>query len=285
MGTDGGPRDWEATTYDRVSTPHRAWGADVLGRLDLRGDERALDAGCGTGRVTAELRRLLPDGHVIGVDGSPSMIAQAERVLPRDVELQVQDLTALVLDAPVDVIVSTATFHWIADHAALFRRLAGALVAGGRLEAQCGGAGNIASVATAIGRLREREPWASSFLGWEDDWNFAGPEETAARLAGAGFVDVACALEPRSVPVEDPNAYLRTVVLGSYLERLPEEAQDDFVEAVRAELDTGEGVTLDYVRLNLSAVRGDDGAPESVTAPGGAVAESAEDIAARLRRL
>lgn len=283
MSAEGGPRDWEAATYDRVSTPHRAWGADVLGRLTLRGDERALDAGCGTGRVTAELRRLLPDGHVIGVDGSPSMIAQAGRVLPPDVELQVQDLTALVLDAPVDVVVSTATFHWIADHAGLFRRLAGALVAGGRLEAQCGGAGNIASVSAAIDRLRGAAPWDAAFHGWVDDWNFAGPEETAALLAAAGFVDVACALEPRPVHLDDPHAFLRTVVLGSHLARLPEAAHDDFVEAVRGELDTGEGVTLDYVRLNISAVRGDAGAPEHAVPPGAAVPESAEDIAARLR--
>ncbi|CAB4929549.1 unannotated protein [freshwater metagenome] len=279
---DDAPRDWEASTYDRVSTPHRAWGADVLGRLTLRGDERALDAGCGTGRVTAELLRLVPDGHVIGVDGSPAMIAQAGRVLPREVELLVQDLTALVLDAPVDVVVSTATFHWIADHDVLFGRLAEALVAGGRLEAQCGGAGNIASVVAAIGRLRTRAPWDAAFLGWEDDWNFAGPEETEARLRAAGFVDVSAWLEPRPVVLEDAHAFLRTVVLGSHLARLPEEAHDDFVEAVREELEVDGVVTLDYVRLNLGGTRASDGAAP-VQLPGEAVPESPEDLAAWLR--
>ncbi|MDO9406850.1 methyltransferase domain-containing protein [Patulibacter sp.] len=281
MSTDG-PRDWEASTYDRVSTPHRAWGADVLGRLSLRGDERALDAGCGTGRVTAELLKLVPDGHVVGVDGSPAMIAQAGRVLPREVELLVQDLTALVLDAPVDVIVSTATFHWIADHDVLFARLAEALVAGGRLEAQCGGAGNIASVVAAIDRLRERSPWGDAFHGWVDDWNFAGPEETETRLRAAGFVDVRAWLEPRPVVLDDAHAFLRTVVLGSYLERLPEEAHDDFVEAVRAELEVDGVVTLDYVRLNLGGTRAADGAAP-VALPGEAVPESPEDLATRLR--
>ncbi|WP_026912234.1 class I SAM-dependent methyltransferase [Patulibacter minatonensis] len=283
MSAEDGPRDWEARTYDRVSTPHRAWGGDVLGRLDLRGDETALDAGCGTGRVTAELLKLVPRGRVIGVDGSPSMIEQAGRVLPKTVELQVQDLTALVIDSPVDVIVSTATFHWIADHATLFHRLADALVAGGRLEAQCGGHGNIASVEAAIGRLRERAPWSDAFHGWVDDWNFAGPEETEERLRAAGFLDVRCWLEPRPVALDDAHVFLRTVVLGSYLARLPEEAHDDFVEAVREELDTGDGVTLDYVRLNMSATRGEAGARTPLRQPGEAIPESPEDLAARLR--
>jgi trans-aconitate 2-methyltransferase len=277
-----GPRDWEAGTYDRLQKPHGAWGADVLGRLELRGDETALDAGCGTGRVTAELRRLVPRGRVIGVDGSPSMIEQAARVLPADVELQVQDLAELVVAVPVDVVVSTATFHWIEDHDRLFGCLSRALVPGGRLEAQCGGAGNIASVEAAVARLRERAPWDDALTGYADTWNFATAEDTEARLLAAGFVDVRCWLEPRDVPLEDPHAYLRTVVLGALLDRLPEEAHDDFVEAVRAELDHGEGVVLDYVRLNMSATRAPDGGAP-VVAPGTAVPESVEDIAARLR--
>jgi trans-aconitate 2-methyltransferase len=276
MGTDpgpAGPRDWEAATYDRVAVPHQAWGADVVGRLSFRGDETVLDAGCGTGRVTATLVPLVPHGHVIGVDGSPAMVEQARNLLPPGVELQVQDLTELVLSAPVDAIVSTATFHWIADHERLFSRLAAALKPGGRLEAQCGGAGNIASVEAAIARLRTREPWSSAFAGWVDDWNFASPEETSRRLQAAGFVDVRCWLQPRPVKLDDPYAFLRSVVLGSYLQRLPEDAQDAFVGDVARELDSGDGVTLDYVRLNLSATR-----PEQAAAP-----ESPESILARLR--
>jgi trans-aconitate 2-methyltransferase len=270
--TDG-PRDWEARTYDRVAVPHQAWGADVVGRLELHGDEIVVDAGCGTGRVTATLVPLVPRGRVIGVDGSPSMIEQARHVLPAGVDLQVQDLTELVLPAPVDAIVSTATFHWIADHERLFRRLAAALKPGGQLQAQCGGAGNIASVVAAIARLRARPPWADAFVGFDDDWTFAGPEETTRRLQDAGFVDVECWLEPRPVRLDDPHAFLRTVVLGSYLARLPEDAQDAFVEDVRAELDGPDGVVLDYVRLNMSATRADDRPP----------AETPEAIAARLR--
>lgn len=281
MSTDhpAGPRDWEGASYDALSTPQQQMGDDVLARLRprLRGDEAVLDAGCGSGRVTAALLPLVPRGRVIGVDGSPSMIAEARQLLPQAVDLDVQDLAELVLDMPVDAIVSTATFHWLPDHERLFARLAAVLRPGGPFEAQCGGAGNIASVDAAIERLRERAPWDVALTGWEGPWNFATPEETSVRLEAAGFVDVRCWLEPRPVPlaVEHEHAYLRTVVLGSHLARLPEIAHDDFVEAIRDELRVDGRITLDYVRLNISATRA--GAE-------GVVAENEDEIAARLRR-
>ena len=49
-----GPREWDAETYDRVSDPQYEWGLEVLDRLDLKGDEYVMDAGCGSGRVTAQ---------------------------------------------------------------------------------------------------------------------------------------------------------------------------------------------------------------------------------------
>src|SRR5215467_12842288 len=58
--------DWDAQRYHRVAQPHAAWGANVLDRLVLRGDETVLDAGCGSGKVTAQLLERLPRGRVIG---------------------------------------------------------------------------------------------------------------------------------------------------------------------------------------------------------------------------
>ena len=65
-----GAREWDAETYDAVSDPQFEWGMEVLDRLELRGDEVAVDAGCGSGRVTAELLARLPNGRVVAGDGS-----------------------------------------------------------------------------------------------------------------------------------------------------------------------------------------------------------------------
>jgi trans-aconitate 2-methyltransferase len=245
-----GPRDWDAQTYDRIADPMTRWGATVLDRLPLRGDERVLDAGCGSGRVTELLAERLPDGSVVALDGSPAMIEAARGRLARfgdRIDYVVADLgEPLPIAEPVDAVLSTATFHWVPDHDALFRNLAAVLQPGGRLVAQCGGAGNIASIQRVLATVGD---------GWLGPTHFATVLDTARRLDAAGFVDVECWLtdEPtRFEPGEQFETYLRTVVLGAHLERLPPAAHDDFVRAVADRL---EEPLIDYVRLNILAVR------------------------------
>ncbi|HEU5317844.1 MAG TPA: methyltransferase domain-containing protein [Chloroflexota bacterium] len=244
------PRDWDGTTYDRVAHPHVAWGRNVLDWLELNGDERVLDAGCGSGRVTELLLERLPRGRVVAVDASPSMLEEAGRRLAdvRDrVELVQADLAKpLSIDGTVDAVLSTATFHWVADHDALFRNLAAVLRPGGQLVAQCGGAGNIASVVAALPRAAD---------GWRGPWNFARPEETRRRLEAAGFEDVRVWLHDEPTPLEpgEPlETFLATVILGAHLDRLPQQEREAYVKGVAARLPKPE---IDYVRLNMVARR------------------------------
>ncbi len=242
------PREWNAASYDRMSDPQLAMARDVIDRLDLRGDERVLDAGCGSGRVTEVLLERVPNGTVIAVDGSQAMVDQARERLGDRVEAFAVDLLDLTVTQPFDAILSTATFHWIDDHERLFRRLAAALRPGGRLAVQCGGAGNVANVEAAIGAVDH-----PALRGWAGPWNFATPEETTARLRGAGFTDVWTWLQPWPVEPPDPREYFATVILGSHLERLAEAERLPFVDAVLAQMD--EPVRANYVRLNILARR------------------------------
>src|SRR5215831_15367116 len=131
-------RAWDANSYDRVSTVSDPLVEEVLARLLLRGDETVLDAGCGTGRITARLLQRLPRGRVIGVDLDPEMVKSARQRLPPDAMVIESGLLDLSLPEPVDAIFSTATFHWILNHDELFTRLASLLRSGGTLVAQCG---------------------------------------------------------------------------------------------------------------------------------------------------
>ncbi len=246
-------REWDGRAYDRVADPATQWGAAILDRLPLAGDERVLDAGCGSGRVTELLAERLPRGEVIAVDASPAMLEVARERLSGHgdrVRFIEADLRApLDLDGTVDAVLSTATFHWIADHDALFRHLAAVIRPGGWLVAQCGGGDNIASVQHVLATIGD---------GWVGDVNFQDPMATTLRLDAAGFVDIECWLHDEPTwfePGEPFEAYLRTVILGAHLERLPETERDAFVRDVASRLPEP---MIDYVRLNIVARRAAD---------------------------
>ena len=179
MGTT---RDWDATTYDRISAPQQRWAAEQLQRLPLHGDEVVLDAGCGSGKITLKLAELVPEGRVYAVDAAPSMVQHTREALGDRATVLCQDLVGLELPEPVDVVFSNATFHWIPDHDALFAALWRTMKPGARLVAQCGGHGNIDRLRTLADEIALQPPWAPYFEGWKGVWNYAGAEETAKRL-------------------------------------------------------------------------------------------------------
>jgi trans-aconitate 2-methyltransferase len=245
-------REWDGASYDRVSATMEALGLEVLERLELRGEETVLDAGCGSGRITQALIEHLPRGRVIAVDESPSMVAAASSRLGPAVDIREADLLELELDEPVDAVLSTATFHWIADHERLFRRLHALLRPGGRLVAQCGGEGNIDVLRGKANEVLAHEPYARHFIDWRPPWNYAGPVLTRERLLAAGFHAAECWLTPAPRQPEDPRQFLSTIVLGPHVQQLPEQLREPFMDDVLARL--GEPVTVDYVRLNIDAV-------------------------------
>jgi trans-aconitate 2-methyltransferase len=191
--------------------------------------------------------------------------AAAERFAgkPR-VRVEHQDLLELEVEEPVDLVFSTATFHWIMDHARLFGRLAGALKPGGRLAAQCGGEGNISRATRATREVMDRDRFRPFFVGWDDDKNYAGAAGTKGRLEEVGFGGVETWLheEPtRFGSAEELARFLATVVLGGHLQRLPGGEKEAFAEAVAGEIVAEDGEPLlDYVRLNMTATRSGGGA-------------------------
>ncbi len=243
------PEDWDATTYDRIADPQTRWGLAVLERLALAGDETVLDAGCGTGRVTEHLLRRLPRGRVVALDASEAMLAEAARRLApwgdRVEYVHAHLGRPLPLTVAVDAVFSTATFHWVLDHDALFANLAAVLRPGGSLVAQCGGPGNVATVLAAAAELGRRT----------DTVHFATAAETARRLEAAGFGDVWVWLHAERTPFasgEELETFLAAVVLRTHTDGMPEDQRGAFVHEVAARLPRPE---IDYVRLNILARR------------------------------
>jgi trans-aconitate 2-methyltransferase len=245
----GAARDWDAGTYHRVSDVHTEWAAQVLGRMEPA--DVILDAGCGSGRVTAML--LDNCRHVIAVDAAPSMVEHARETLGDRATVLQQDLLELSVPEPVDAAFSNAVFHWVPDHPRLFARLFEALKPGGQLEAQYGGFGNVERFHQAADEAGAQEPFAPYLDGWVGPWNFTTAEQARGWLDAAGFEDATAWLETWPMRPREPRHYIRSVCLGHHLERLPEDLRTAYVDAVAERL--GDPPEIDYVRLNISARR------------------------------
>jgi trans-aconitate 2-methyltransferase len=251
--------DWNAETYHRVSEPQLKWGLEVMAELPLHGDELVIDAGCGTGRLTAHLLERLPKGKVVALDVSDAMLEKARSELARfgdRVEVQHGDLGDLKLKLEADVVFSAATFHWIFDHAALFKGLAGLLKPGGKLHAQCGGFGNLQGFLTLAREVAETPPFAAFLSGFGYPTHFAKPEDELPLLAAAGFTDAKAWLKDAPTPfatAEDFRTFIGVVVLRHPVAMLPEGLKGKFLDEVTAR--AAPGYSLDYVRLELRATR------------------------------
>ncbi|WP_375400850.1 class I SAM-dependent methyltransferase [uncultured Amnibacterium sp.] len=243
--------EWDAASYDALPLPHSRWGAGVIDRLALTGDETVVDLGCGTGRDTERLLDRLPHGRVVAVDGSAQMLdqlgariaARADRVTAVRADLT-RPFPAVVHG---DAVMSVATFHWIPDHATLFQRIAATLPTGGRLEAEFGGAGNIAGFLDAFRRAGGPPD--------DDPWDFATPEQTASALSAAGFRDVDVRVVPDPAvlePGEQLEAFIATVLLPATLRTLQPDDGRTLVRRTAAELPEP---VIDYVRVQVSATR------------------------------
>lgn len=221
-----------------------------------------MDAGCGTGKLTRLLLENLPGGRVVGVDLSRNMALHARENLAPGfsdrVCFVVADLVALPFRDYFDGIFSTASFHWVHDHDALFRSLHGALRPKGWLHAQCGGGPN-------IHRLRQRVrvlAGTSEFSHWlekfPEPWFFSDAEGAVSRLRTAGFENVVAELEEAAYSApgrREFEDYLKTFVLHRHIELLPTETlRANFVQKLAdAAAHDDPPWTLDYTRLNLRA--------------------------------
>lgn len=252
--------EWNADSYHKVSGPQTEWGRRVLSRLALEGNERVIDAGCGTGRLTGELLTRLPQGRLVAIDRSWNMLLTARANLRPEWDSRVSfvrvELPLLPFDSWADLVFSSATFHWVRDHPALFNNTFRALRPGGRLFAQCGGGPNLAHAHALAETVMQREPFAPYFADWPGLWEFATPDVTAARLVDAGFIDVHTSLEEAPTTLVDEASYrefVTTVIYNPHLARIPDAAlRAQFIDAITTLAALNDPpYTLDYWRLNL----------------------------------
>ncbi len=226
---------WNAQDYAQSSSEQQKWARELIAKLHLQGNERLLDIGCGDGKVSAELASHLPEGSVLGIDNSPSMIALAQQQFPPEtipnLRFRLADASALPFEQEFEVVFSNATLHWVLDHKPVLKGIRRSLRPDGKALLQMGGRGNASEVIQAFDRVRDEQGWKEFFEGFTFPYGFYGPEEYASWLEEAGLKADRVELISKDMVHKDRRAFeawIRTTWLP-YSQRVPEELRPAFI--------------------------------------------------------
>ncbi|MFZ0826205.1 MAG: methyltransferase domain-containing protein [Verrucomicrobiia bacterium] len=258
---------WNAAEYAANSAVQQTWARELIAQLQLRGDERILDVGCGDGKVTAEVAHAVPRGSVTGIDASPQMIEFARMTFPRgkvsNLEFHVMDARKIRFNREFDLVFSNAALHWIDDHQAFLSGASVCLRSGGQLVVSCGGKGNAHDVFIALRPEMRLKRWRHYFRKLEKPYFFHSPAEYEKWLPQFGFKSCGIKLTPKDAVyagLAGLATWLRTTWLP-YTQRLPEGVREEFITAVtdryvaRHPPDAEGYVHVKMVRLEIDAVK------------------------------
>lgn len=231
------PVRWDPDDYGRNAPAQTAWAAELLPLLDLSGDEAVLDLGSGDGRVTAALADLVPNGHVVGLDASPAMVAHARRhhgAVRPNLEFVLGDMQAVPFRDRFDRVFSNAALHWAEDLPAVVEGVATALRPRGRTVLQCGGAGNAAPVVAVLDGLIQSPAWAPYFPDTALRYTFPDGRVFRTLLLDAGLVPIEVGLIPKTMVLAGRDGlagWCRTTWLR-YTGSVPEDRRVGFIDAL-----------------------------------------------------
>lgn len=260
---------WDPKTYEKSSSAQKRWAEELISRISIQGDERVLDIGCGDGKITAQISRLVPRGSVVGLDNSPEMLSFARSQFPAEewpgLEFQHGDARDLQYDCEFDLILSFAALHWVFDHRPVLAGIRRSLKSGGRLFVQFGGRGNAASVLDIAGKMIAEGKWSAFFEGFSFPYAFYGPEEYRTWLDDSGLRTIQVELLQKDM-VQKGRSGLASWIESTwlpYIERVPEKLRSDFINTVVQRYiqlnppDHNGDIHVGMVRLEAEALKGD----------------------------
>ena len=163
--------EFDAEKYKKASAHQKQWGKKLIAELDLKGNERILDLGCGDGGITAQLAELVPNGLTVGIDASQSMIESAQKnYKAENMRFDLMDINTINFEDEFDVAFSNATLHWVKDHEKLLTDIFKSLKANGIVRFQFAADGNCSHFFKIINEIMAEKKYAEYFNDFEWPW-------------------------------------------------------------------------------------------------------------------
>ncbi len=227
---------WNPEQYHRFQADRFAPFEDLLGLVKVRAGMSIVDLGCGTGELTRRLAEELPGSEVTGVDSSPEMLERARSQAGERVRFELGTIEAA--EGQWDLVFSHAAIHWVDDHRSLVPRLLSLVRPGGQLAVQLP-SNHTHPTHTLITEVAAEEPYHSALGGWNRQTPVLSINEYAELLYESGGSEITVFEKVYPSLLDDADAlaeWTRGTTLVPYLERLPEQLNEPFMERYKERL-------------------------------------------------
>ena len=155
--------EFNGEKYKKASKHQKEWGNAIISQLKLTGSEFILDLGCGDGVLTKQLSELVPNGKILGIDGSEGMIKTAKMISSNNLTFEKMNINDIAFEKEFDFIFSNATLHWIKDHKKLINNCYRALKKYGFIRFNFAGDGNCSNFFAVINNVIKYEKYQKYF--------------------------------------------------------------------------------------------------------------------------
>lgn len=229
---------WDGEEYHQHSSSQKDAASDLMKYIPLTGLESILDVGCGDGKITAAISKKLPDGMILGIDISPSMVQFAKNAFLKEeyinLDFGLMGAEDINFDNQFDFILSFTALQWVKDHHLIIKNISKSLKPKGTFAVTMP-MGLPMELKLAVDETILDKKWNAYFIDFDTGWNFAEESTYKELLISEGFVT------KRAQVVRQEDIFPSLAIFRGfisqwlpYLRPLPSHLREEFMDRVLA---------------------------------------------------